>query len=194
MDPLFLNKIAGGIFAAILVVMFATTVSETIFHAEGPEKVAYPVTVEVAATEETPEEEAPGVTFLLASASVDKGERQFAKCKSCHSIDKGGRNATGPNLYGVVGADIASVDGYRYSSSLQEAGGDWTYDALDAWLANPNKFISGNKMSFAGLRRPDQRADLIAYLRSFHDAPPALPDPSTGDEDGVVNEALGATD
>ncbi len=165
MGPLFMNKVAAAILVGILMIMVINTFTESAMHVDVPEQVAFPVTVATedasAATDAVVE---VSIADLMAAADAGKGKRQFAKCKSCHTVDEGGRNGTGPNLYGIVNAAVGGKDGYNYSAALKGAGGTWTLEALDAWLANPKKAIPGNKMSFAGVRRPGQRADLIAYL------------------------------
>jgi cytochrome c len=111
----------------------------------------------------------------LAKADVGKGEGISKKCKACHTFVSGGKNATGPNLYDVVNKDIASKGGFSYSSALTEKDGNWSYESLDCFLENPKKCVPGTKMSFAGIKKPDQRADLILYLRSLSNSPAELP-------------------
>ncbi len=103
----------------------------------------------------------------LADGDAAKGARIFNRCKACHTVEKGGHNKMGPNLYDVVGRKAGSVDGYHYSDSLKNSGIVWTADNLDKWLTNPRKFIAGNKMPFPGLRKEDDRKDVIAYLKSL---------------------------
>ena len=106
--------------------------------------------------------------YLAAAPYVDadrgKGERQAQICKACHSLDKGGRNTIGPNLYGFFGSPAAAVDGFDYSAALRESEFVWTPRALDAWLAQPSRFLPGNRMTFAGVPKAEDRANLIAYL------------------------------
>ncbi|GHF12755.1 cytochrome c family protein [Kordiimonas sediminis] len=176
MDSFEWNKVFGAVIASALVIMVISTVSGMVYPENHPEKPAY--TIEVASAEgaeEAVEEQGPTLAELMVGASADKGERQFAKCKACHTVEKGGRQGTGPNLYGLIGRAVASVDGFKYSSAVADHGGEWTYELLDHWLENPKTAIPGNSMSFAGIRKPDQRADLIAYLRSFADSPAPLP-------------------
>lgn len=110
----------------------------------------------------------------MASAepvSAEKGEKQFKKCKACHTVDEKAKNKTGPALWSVVGRPIASVEGYKYSKALNKLSGQsWDEEALDAYLAKPKAFAPGTKMSFAGLKKAKDRANLIAYLSQQTDA------------------------
>ena len=115
------------------------------------------------------EPEMPGAR-LLSQGDPAAGEKVFRKCKACHTVEEDGPSRVGPNLYGIVGASVAAVDGFRYSGALTDHGGDWTPDRLATFLANPRKAVPGTKMSFAGLRKPEDQADVIAYLASLSDA------------------------
>jgi cytochrome c len=112
---------------------------------------------------------------LLAAADPVAGEKAFGKCKSCHSADKGGANKVGPNLWDIVERAKGSHPAFSYSGVLAGAGGTWTYQDLDAYLANPKGFLAGNKMTFAGLSKPEERAAVIAWLRMQSDSPKPLP-------------------
>ena len=112
---------------------------------------------------------------LLASASVEKGQAAAKQCQSCHTFEKGGANRVGPNLWGIVGRPKASVAGFNYSAAMKAKGGNWSFDDLNKFLASPRGFIQGTNMSFAGLARDSQRADLIGYLRAQADSPVPLP-------------------
>ncbi len=109
----------------------------------------------------------PPIATLLASADVAKGEATFAKCTSCHTINQGGANGIGPNLHGVVGEAIGKgVGGFAFSDALKSKGGNWTFDSLNEWLKSPKAFAPGTKMTFAGLSKPEDRANIIAYLNA----------------------------
>lgn len=112
---------------------------------------------------------------LLASASAEDGAKVFRKCGACHTAEKGGANKVGPNLYNVVGADLGHVGDFAYSDAIKGKGETWTYENLDAFLASPRDFAPGTKMTFAGLKKASDRAEVILYLREHNDNPPPLP-------------------
>lgn len=121
----------------------------------------------------------PAVAVVLASADAAKGEKLVrSKCKSCHTWSKGGRNSVGPNLWGVVGREKATVGGFSYSSAMKEAGGNWSFEEIYTFLKRPSAKIKGTKMTYR-LRKFGQRADVIAFLRTRSDKP--LPLPKAGD-------------
>lgn len=111
------------------------------------------------------------INEALGTADATAGERVFKKCASCHTVEKGGKNRVGPNLYGIVGQAVASAEGFRYSDAMKEFGGEWSPDRLSAYLENPRKAVKGTRMSFAGLKSEEDRADVIAYLNSKSDDP-----------------------
>lgn len=181
MDSYEWNKIAGWVLAAAISVLGLSILTGYMFPTHGPEKPAFVVEGVEA------EGEAAGgaaaadkpIEFYLASADVAKGEAQFKKCASCHTIDKGGAAGIGPNLYGIVGASHAHSGGFGYSDAMKAVSDKkWDWKALSEWIANPKKAIPGNKMSFAGISKPEDRANLIAFLNSKSDRPlpaPAVP-------------------
>lgn len=119
----------------------------------------------------------PGLDIkaLLAKASVEEGKKLFHKCKVCHNAAKGAGNKIGPNLWDVVGRPKGTYDGFSYSDAMKKKGGDWTYEDLFHFIADPRKFVPGTRMTFLGLKKPEQQADVIAYLRTLNDSPPPLP-------------------
>ena len=117
--------------------------------------------------------EKPKLTFEeeLALASVEAGLKLSKKCTACHSLKSGGPNGVGPTLWNIVNAPKASIEGYSYSNGLSSIGGSWTIQDLNMWLKSPKKYAPGNKMSFAGLRKIKDRANMIAFLNSISDEP-----------------------
>ncbi|MCV2869607.1 cytochrome c family protein [Defluviimonas sp. WL0002] len=107
----------------------------------------------------------------LTTASIEAGEGVFRKCKACHTAEKDAPNRVGPNLYGIVGQEKGAAEGFRYSPAIATAGGAWSPQELDAYLENPRRAIPGTRMAFPGLRDPEDRADVIAYLRTMSDTP-----------------------
>ena len=163
------NTIAGWVLAAMGTALALSIFSTMAFKSERPEKEGYQI---VAAEAPTDGPAAPVVPFMtmMASAEVTKGEAVFAKCKSCHTVEQGGPNGIGPNLYATVGEAIAEGKaGYAFSDALKAkgAGQKWTFELLNEWLTNPKKFAEGTKMSFAGLEKQEDRANVIAYLNSM---------------------------
>ena len=134
--------------------------------------------VSVDASSASSTSEAPSLEMvepLLASASVENGVKVAKKCLQCHSFEKGGKAKTGPNLWNIVERKVGVVDGYAYSKAMKEHGGNWSFAKLNEYLHKPRSSVPGTKMSFAGLKKVQDRADLIAYLRTLSDAPVAIP-------------------
>lgn len=184
MDSFELNKIAGAVLATLLVYLGIQTLGDTIFDNQTPNPQAYIVegvaqeTLNVSASGVETIENAPvivpDVVAMIATASIEKGARVAKKCVSCHSFEKGGANRIGPALYNVVNRNIGSVAGFNYSKKLNTLDGTWDYAALNSFLLSPKKYAAGTKMAFAGLRKPSDRAAIIAYLRSMADTPAPL--------------------
>lgn len=171
-----LNQIAMAVLGALLLFFGARTIVKIAYEEHEPEKPGY----EVSGTEEKPDEEKPAGTqlaTLLAGANAETGAEVFKKCAICHTVDKGGANMIGPNLYGVIGRKIASHEGYEYSDALKAKEGDWNFENIDHMIENPNAFAPGTKMAlFPGLPDAKQRADVIVFLNSKSDNPLPLPE------------------
>ncbi len=162
-----LNTIIGWVIGAGAVGLGLTIVSSMYFGADKhhrPETMGYPI-----AGVEAEAKDAGEVPFatLLANADLAKGEATFAKCKSCHTIEAGGANGIGPNLHGVVGEGVGvGAGGFAFSDALKSVGGEWTFDKLNEWLTSPKAFAPGTKMTFAGLPKAEDRANIIAWLNT----------------------------
>lgn len=166
MDDSF-NTIAGWTLASGIVALGLASISGHHFRADKharPEKMGYAIAGVVSS--EAGEVEVP-IETLLASADPAKGEAVYKKCASCHTINSGGANGIGPNLYGVVGESVAEGrGGFAFSDDLKKAGGKWDFTTLDHWLASPRSMAAGTKMTFAGLEVAQDRANVIVYLNA----------------------------
>ena len=173
MDDRF-NTIAGWTLFAGIVALGGSIAAGEAFKSERPEEMGYPIEGVVVEGEGGAEAEKP-IAFYLASADAAAGEQVFKKCTACHNADKGGANALGPNLWGMLGAPVGKGHGFAFSPALSGVGGTWNWDNLSAWLASPKKFAPGTKMTFAGLSNPQDRANVIAFLNARSDGPLPLP-------------------
>ena len=158
------NTIAGWVLFAGIIALGASILTGEIFHAGRPEKMGFPIEG-VEAEGDGGEAEKP-FEFYMASADAAKGEAVFKKCAACHNVDQGGANALGPNLWGVVGKPHGAHPGFAFTDALKGVPGNWDFNALSEWLANPKKYAPGTKMTFAGLSNPQDRADVIAFLNA----------------------------
>lgn len=172
------NKIAGAVFASLLFVVGVNIIAGGLFAPKKPAVPGYdlPAPEEGAASAgaaaPAPSEPLP---VLLAKADVAKGQAAARKCAACHTFEKGGANKVGPNLYDIVGRALASHEGFNYSAALKNKGGNWDYQALYEFIKNPKGYAPGTIMAFAGVARAEERADLIAYMRSLSENPAPLP-------------------
>jgi cytochrome c len=180
------NTIAGWVLFSGIIALGLSILSGMYFGGDKPHRPAtmgYPIegVVEAGAADE-----GPALATLLATGDAAAGENSFAKCISCHTIEQGGANGIGPNLWGVMGTPIGQhVPGFAYSSALASHGGSWTYEAMDDWLRSPRGFAPGTLMSFAGLGNAQERANVMLYMRA-NGGGPALPEPPVAD---AVEEA-----
>ena len=184
MDSWEFNKIAAAVLAALLVIFGG---KEIIYiagkgHAKEAQKAGYTLPVEVASASASGAAPKPAAGFdfakvvaLLPAATADAGAGVFKKCSTCHTPNQGGKNGQGPNLWNIVDRDLGKVDGFKYSKALIEKGGKWDYESLALFLHKPKKWLKGTKMAFGGLKKPQDIANLLAYLRSLSDNPVAYP-------------------
>jgi len=170
------NTIAGWALAGGIAALGLSILSGEYFHAERPEKMGYTVEgVEEEGAEGGAAAEKP-IEFYLASADPAKGADVFKKCAACHNAENGGPNALGPNLWGVLGEPIGQgAHGFAFSDALKSKGGTWNWDNLSQWLKSPKAFAPGTKMTFAGLSKPEDRANVIAYLNKQSNGPLPMP-------------------
>lgn len=178
MNSFELNKILGAILGTCLITLALNIGAGAIFEPEKPAKPGYAIAVtghgEGEKAGAAKEAEQP-VETLLAAASVEKGQATAKQCQACHTFEKGGPNRVGPNLWNIVDRARASEAGFNYSAAMKAKGGKWSFDELSKFLANPRGYIQGTAMTFAGLARDTQRADVISYLRTLADSPVPLP-------------------
>ncbi len=170
------NKTVAAILVPGIVFFLGGELGGLLIHGKRPERSP----LAIATTEAAPAAAAPAaaaldpITPLLASANVANGQTIAQRqCASCHTFNEGGRNGVGPNLHGVVGAPHGHAAGFNYSASLKGKEGPWTYEQLNAWLNKPATYAPGNRMAFGGISNTQQRADVIAYLRSISPNAPA---------------------
>jgi cytochrome c len=177
MNSFELNKILGAILGTCLITLALNIAAGAIFAPEKPAKPGYAIAVTAQGEGDKTAAKAPEepMEAMMASASVEKGHATAKECQACHTFEKGGPNRVGPNLWGIVGRPRASEAGFNYSAAMKAKGGTWTFGELYAFLANPRGYIPGTAMTFAGLSRGQQRADVIDYLHTLADNPEPLP-------------------
>ena len=176
------NKIAGAVFWSLLVIVGTKVLIEEVSIPKHPEKPGYEIIL--------PDEKSGGhggaktpdagkatlsLGEMLRAGDVERGKKVAKKCAGCHTFEQGGAKRTGPNIWGIVNRAIAGNDGFRYSPALKKKGGNWTFAELQCFLENPKKCVPGTKMSFRGVRKSGQLADLLVYLNNQSASPAALP-------------------
>lgn len=185
------NTIAGWVLAGCFAALGLSIVGGMIYESGEPKKEGFPVEGvaeggDVGAAAEVP------IAGLLPAADAAKGADVFKKCGACHTINSGGANGIGPNLYGIVGdTEAEGRGGFAFSDALKSHGGKWTFDELNAWLTSPRKYAPGTKMTFAGLSDPKQRADVILYLNQQGSNLPLPPPPAAAP---VAGNAAGGSE
>ncbi|MCO4847647.1 MAG: cytochrome c family protein [Yoonia sp.] len=169
-DTMTMTKVMGGACGALLVFLLGGWASETIYHGgaggHGDEVQGYKIEVAEAEGDSAEPEEEIDFAVVMASASASDGEGLWRNCRSCHALDAG-NNGVGPSLYGVVNRAVGEEPGFSYSGSLKAVADVWTPENLQAFLENPKGYAPGTAMGYNGMRKVEDRANLIAYLDSL---------------------------
>lgn len=184
-----MNTIAGWVLFGLASALGLSIASGMIYHSGAPEKEGYPVESADGAEGGGSAAAVEPIANRLATADVAKGQASFAKCAACHTVTSGGANGVGPNLWAAMGKAHGHAAGFAYSDALKSVPGNWTFEAMDQWLASPRKYAAGTKMTFAGLSDPQERANVIAYLNSQGSnlpLPAAEAAPAAGEGEGNV--------
>ncbi|GHE96441.1 cytochrome c [Aliiroseovarius zhejiangensis] len=173
-DTMTMTKAGAAVIGALLFFLLGSWAADSLYSTEagghggedGHTETGYMIATETDGDAAEEEEEAVPFADLLAAADPAKGEKVWGKCRACHKLEDGA-NGTGPHLYGIVDRQIANVADFNYSDALAGLDGSWTADELNEWLANPKAYAPGNKMTYAGLKKEEDRANLIAYLQTI---------------------------
>lgn len=160
------NTIAGWVLFGGICALGFSILSSKYFHADKPERPETMGYVIEGVAEEGAADAGPAIETLLATADAAKGEKVFAKCAACHTINAGGANGIGPNLYAAMGKPHGHVAGFAYSDALKSVPGNWDWTSMNAWLTSPRKYAEGTKMTFAGIGSAEDRANLMVYLNA----------------------------
>lgn len=186
MDSMTIAKYGGAGCVMLLAYLVLNAVShDGLFHPDHLETAAYAIETEEGGDAGGADE--PTLGDLLAAADVDKGAKVFKKCSACHKLEDGA-HGVGPSLHNVMGRDIAGVDGFAFSADLAAKEGGWTWEEMDAFLTSPKGYAPGTKMGFAGLKKPADRANVMAYLNQQSDAPIDVPAAAPVEEAAAVVE------
>ena len=175
MNSFEINKIISAILVTVLVVFGIGKISDIIFDKDDKNIVAYKVEAPEGEAVQASAESSVDISALLAMGDVAHGEKVYKKCKACHSIKQGGGNKIGPKLWNVMFRPVGAITDYKYSKALSTYGKEWTWEEMNGFLIKPAKWIKGNKMGFAGLKKEEDRASVIIYLNENSDSPRPLP-------------------
>ena len=181
------NWLAMAVLSALLIIFGTPTLVEVLKggHGDHHGKEGYKLPVEVASADGAPgaagKPEEAGFTYAsvvaqFSEASADAGQRTFKQCAACHSVNEGGKNGIGPNLWDIVGRGKGAVDGFKYSNALAEKGGVWDYEALANFIHDPKGWLKGTKMAYRGIKKEEDVAAMLLYLRSLSGDPKPLPE------------------
>ncbi len=191
-DPLLFNKVAGGVLAAGLVLWIGVHAAGFLTARDQPKQTVLALAT---ASKTAVAAGVPSINGLILKADVKKGQAFVQQqCSACHSVNQGGPNGVGPNLYGVLGAQMFAHAGYNFSGAVKKvAKGKWGYQKMNAWLFDPQTFAVGTRMGYPGIKNDVQRADVIAYLRTLSAKPIALPSGKTAVASAAPTQAAKAS-
>ena len=177
MNSFEINKIIASILLVVFLVIGVNKIGDIIFEVKKPQVAAYKVEglATTVAASSSGESDTVDISALLALGSIEQGKKVFKKCAACHSINAGGGNKIGPKLWNVMFRPVASIADYKYSKALSSYNKEWTWEEMNGFLIKPAKWIKGNKMGFAGLKKEEDRASVIIYLNQNRDSPKPLP-------------------
>ena len=177
MNSFEINKIIAAIIFTVLVVYGIGKVTDLIFFVKKPSQPAYVVEAPILKTTTAQSSgSAPiDIKALLAQGNIEHGQKVFKKCKACHSIKEGGGNNIGPKLWNVMFRPVGAISDYKYSKALLEYKKEWNWEEMNGFLIKPSKWIKGNKMGFAGLKKDKDRASVILFMNQNSDNPLPLP-------------------
>ncbi|MGQ3674160.1 c-type cytochrome [Xanthobacter sp. TB0139] len=183
-----LIKAVVGIVLALVLAFGLGYVSQFLFTPHIPAQPGFEVVVLAEGETAAQPREVP-IEELFATASIEKGEKVAKKCAACHNFKEGQGNKVGPELYGVVGRETATFPGFKYTDAMKAHGGKWDALALNTYLTNPKEVVPGTSMAFAGIRKAEDRANLIAYLNSLSHDPQPLPTAAPAEEEAPAEDA-----
>ena len=175
MNSFEINKIITAIIITILIVVVINKASDFIFKLDSEKIVAYKVEAPEGSALQVKSEQIVDLSSLFKDADIAHGEKVFKKCAACHSVKKEGGNKIGPKLWNVMFRPVGSVTEYKYSKALSGYNKEWTWEEMNGFLLKPAKWIKGNKMGFAGLKKEEDRASVLLYLNENSDNPQPLP-------------------
>ena len=175
MNSFEINKIITAILVTVLVVFGIGKISNVIFDKDDKSVIAYKVEAPEGQAAQVSAESSVDISALLAMGDIIHGEKQFKKCKACHSIKQDGGNKIGPKLWNVMFRPVGSITDYKYSKALSSYNKEWNWEEMNGFLIKPSKWIPNNKMGFAGLKSEKDRASVLLYLNQNSDSPKPLP-------------------
>ena len=175
MNSFEINKIITAILFTVLIIYGIGKISDIIFDVKEQNIVAYKIETPEGSAVQASSKSSIDISAFLATGEVKHGEKVFKKCAACHSVAQGGGNKIGPKLWNVMFRPVASVTDYKYSKALLDYKKEWSWEEMNGFLIKPSKWIKGNKMGFAGLKKEKDRASVILYLNQNSDNPKSLP-------------------